>query len=276
MNRSSRREEALTFLSKKLEPPYVGCCGLRWRFAWACWLLALFVASFGASAETDGGDPFQQGVQAYVAGSYEQAATLFGEAARAGVSLGTLHNLGNAEWQSGHAGSAILAWERACWLNPFYRNSRTNLRFGRKAAQLDTPDLAWYEVCSTWLPAGWWDWISCLSFWVAVGFVTLPTALRWRKADWHQAVAAAGFAVFLLTVPALVGVETRSKIGIVQQKDTLLRLTPTSEAQVITKLPAGETVRFERRRGNYLFVRTLVTAGWVERGDVGLIAALAK
>jgi hypothetical protein len=234
------------------------------------------VAQNFVAAATTSADPFQQGVQAYVAGSYEQAATSFGETVRAGVSSGTLHNLGNAEWQCGHAGPAILAWERACWLNPFDRNTRTNLRFGRKAAQLDTPDLAWYEVCSTWLPASWWDWISCLSFWVAVGFVTLPTAFRWRKADWHQAVAAAGFAVFLLTVPALVGVETRSKIGIVQQKDTLLRLTPTGEAQIITKLPAGETARFERRRGNYLFVRTMVTAGWVDKGEIGLIAGPLK
>ncbi len=245
----------------------VRCC-----FFVCFWLSVICFAPSFAMAATAGSAAFQQGAQAYADGKFEQSASLFGEAARAMPSPGTLHNLGDAEWQCGHVGPAVLAWERAHWLNPLDRNTRTNLRFGRKAAQLDAPDLAWYEVCSAWLPAGWWDWIACLSFWLALGLVTLPGALRWRKADWHQAVAAAGFAIFLLTLPALVGVETRSKLGIVLQKDTPLRLTPTNDAQVIAKLPAGETARFERKRGHYLFIRTVITAGWVEQGELGLIA----
>ena len=91
----------------------------------------------------------------------------------------------------------------------------------------------------------------------------MPTK-RWRKADWHQGVAAAGFAIFLLTIPALAGVHTRSKLGIVLGKDTPLRLTPTYEAQVLTKMPAGESARVERERGDYVFIRTSAAAGWVE------------
>jgi hypothetical protein len=238
----------------------------------------LFAAVLGPSCPAASGavgDLFQQASQAYASGDYEQAAAMFGDAAAASQAPGTLHNLGNAQWQCGRTGPAVLSWERAQWLDPFNRGTRMNLRFARKAAQLDSPDLAWYEVCSAWLPADLWAWIACLSFWLAVALVTVPAALRWRRADWHQAVAAAGFAVFLLTLPALAGVHSRSKLGVVLGKQTPLRLTPTAHGQSLTKLPGGEIARLERERGQYVFIRTLTAAGWVERGEFGLIAAAA-
>ncbi len=215
---------------------------------------------------------FQQGAASYATNGFEPAAELFQKAALASPAPGTLHNLGDAEWQSGHPGPAILAWERAQWLNPFKRDTRNNLRFARKARQLDALELAWYEICSTWLPVSAWGWIACVSFWLAVGMIMLPGILRWRKADWHQGIAAAGFAIFLLTLPALAGVHTRSKLGVVLPQETPLRLTPTGEAQIATRLPAGEIARFERERGAYIFIRTGSAAGWVERAQFGLVS----
>ena len=216
---------------------------------------------------------FQQGSQAYITGGFPQAAASFREAVAAAPSAGGFHNLGNAEWQCSRPGPAILAWERAQWLNPFSANTRANLRYARKAVRLDTSDLAWYEVCSTWLPVNAWAWLASLSLWLAVAMVALPGILRWRKADWHQALAAAGFAVFLLTLPALLGVHTRAKLGILLPKETPVRLTPTQDAQILSKLPAGETARLEHERGSYVFIRAAGAAGWVERSQFGLIAA---
>jgi hypothetical protein len=234
-------------------------------------VVALAAQSFPASAAS-GDDAFQQGLERYNTGGYEQAAVFFREAAAAAPAAGTLHNLGNAEWQSGHAGPAMLAWERAGWLDPFNRNTRANLRYGRKAALLDPPELAWYEICSTWLPVNAWAWIACLSFWLAVALMMLPGIFRWRRADWHQGLAAAGFAVFLVTLPALAGTYTRSKLGIILAKDAPLKLTPTTEAQVLARLPGGEAARLEQERGAYVYIRTGNAAGWIERGQFGLIA----
>jgi len=235
-------------------------------------LFAFFISAYWLAA-SPATELFRQGSEAYIAGGFEQSATLFREAVAARPAPGTLHNLGNAEWQCGRTGPAIFAWERAQWLDPFNPNTRANLRLARKAAQLEAPDLLWYEICSTWLPVNAWSWLASLSFWLAVAMVMLPGILRWRKADWHQGVAAAGFAVFLLTIPALAGVQTRSKIGVVLTKETPLRLTPTSEAQILTRLPAGESARLERERGQYVFIRTSAAAGWIERAQLGLIAA---
>jgi tetratricopeptide (TPR) repeat protein len=230
----------------------------------------LFTTVAGAApAET----LFRYAKNAYSTGDYSRAAGAFAQAAALQPAGGTLQDLGNAEWELGHAGTAILAWEQALWLDPFNNLARANLRFGRRTAQLETPELTWYEVVSSWLPANWWAWVAGLSLWVAVGISVVPGILRWRKAPWHQAAAAFGLAIFLLSVPAHVGVSTRSRLGFVVFKDAPLRLTPTTEAQFITRLAAGEPARLERERGAYLLVRTSHATGWIQRNEFQLICS---
>jgi tetratricopeptide (TPR) repeat protein len=216
---------------------------------------------------------FEAGREAYGAGNYVQAAQAFRDSAKVQPASGTLQNLGNAEWQRGRTGNAILAWEQALWVNPFDPHARNNLRFARETTQLEALELAWYEVGSAWLPARAWAWIAAGSLWLVVATLTLPTVLRWRKSPWQQAVAALGLAVFLLSIPAHAGVLTRSRIGFVLEKDTQLRLTPTAEGEAVARLAAGEPGRQMRARGNYLFIRTNRAAGWVERDQFGLVCS---
>ncbi|MBN2506906.1 MAG: hypothetical protein JXQ71_09450 [Verrucomicrobia bacterium] len=225
-----------------------------------------------AGAPASFSELFDQGTRSYLAAGYKQAAELFRQAAALQPASGVFHNLGNAEYMAGRVGPAILAWERAHWLAPYFDNTRANLRFARKKAQLDEPGLAWYEICSTWLPPNAWPWIAGVSLWLAVGMVMLPGIFHWPKSDWHQGLAAAGFAVFLLTLPALGGVISRSELGVVLEKETRLRLTPTQDAQTLTRLPAGEIGRVERRRGHYYYVRLASdAAGWVDAARFSLI-----
>ncbi len=232
--------------------------------------LLLLTLSFAANAATSD-SAFIAGSDAYTAGDFERAAEAFRQSATLQPASGTLQNLGLAEWQRGKTGYAIVAWEQALWLDPFSQSTRANLRFARKAAQLEAPELSWDEVVSSWLPVNWWAWIAGLSLWLAVGMGTLPGVLRLSKAGWHQALAAFGVMLFLLSVPAHLGVYTRSRMGFVLQKETQLRLTPTAEAQALTQLAAGEPARLVRARGNYLLVRTSRASGWIERAQFGLI-----
>ena len=215
---------------------------------------------------------FRQGTNAYAKGDFEQAALCFRSVANATSSAGAWHNLGNSEWQSGHPGPAILAWERGRWLDPFDSGTRENLRFARKARQLDSPELTWYETAATWLPADAWPWIASLSFWTALSLLMLPGIFGCRKAGWHQGIAASCFAIFLLTLPAIFGVQTLSRIGVLLPEATPLRLTPTSEAQVLGKLPPGETVRLQRSHGDFVYIRTDSGAGWIRRSELSMIA----
>lgn len=234
----------------------------------------LFLSSLLAlpSLATTPDPPFLAGSQAYHAGEYAQAAQQFRDSATLQPSSGTLQNLGLAEWQRGSNGPAILAWEQSLCLDPFNKATRMNLRFARKTAQLEAPDLVWYEVLSTWLPINWWAWIATVTFWLTIAMALLPGILRRRRAAWHQAVAALALMLFLLTLPALLGVHTRARLGFVLQKDTPLRLTPTEDAQPVTRLAAGEPARCQKSRGNYILLRTNRGLGWVERAQFGLIA----
>ena len=234
------------------------------------WILVLGPWSFSTFAAQSTG-LFQDAAQAYKNHNYIRAAKLFRQSASQQPAAGTLQNLGNAEWQRGLAGPAILAWEQALWLDPRSDEARSDLVFGRKNAQVETPEMAWYEVVSTWLPPNWWAWIAGISFWTAVGMAILPGILRRRKAAWHQAVAAFGVMIFLLSLPAHAGVYTRSRIGFVLEKNTPLRLTPTTDSQMVTHLAAGEPVRCESTRGKYVLVHNSRTRGWLERGQCGLI-----
>jgi hypothetical protein len=214
---------------------------------------------------------FKTGVEAYRGEKYIAAAENFHLAAAIQPSSGTLQNAGNAEWKCGRTGLAILAWEQAVWVDPFNAGARMNLQFARKSAQLEGPDLPWYEVISGWLPANWWAWIAGISLWTSIGLITLPTAFRWRKATWQQALAALAIMVFLLAIPAHVGVTTRAHLGFVLSRNTELRLTATEEGQVVARLAEGEPGRFERVRGHFVLVQTQRGRGWIERERFGFI-----
>ena len=233
----------------------------------------LLLISFASLGSLRGATPealFRAGADAYHAGDSRAAVAAYRQSVVMRPSSGSLQNLGNAEWQCGSVGPAILAWEQVLWLDPFNSAAHQNLRFARKAAQIESPELAWYEVVSTWLPVNWWAWIAGGSLWLAVGMALLPGILRMPKRTWHQAVAACGLMIFLLSVPALAGVQTRSRLGFVLTKETPLRLTPTEEAQTVTRLSAGEPARWLRSRGKYVLVRTNRTTGWVEKAQFGL------
>lgn len=231
---------------------------------------ALLICRNDAGANS-GTNFFKLGTAAYEQKDFPHATKMFATSAASEPAAGTFQNLGNAEWQDGRTAEAILAWERAACLKPFDRNAENNLKFARESAQLEAPELTWCEIAASWLPANVWAWLACGSFWLAVATMMLPGVLRWRRSATQQAIVALCLGVFLLTLPANYGSWTRSQIGFVLKRETPLRLTPTAEAEAVTKLAAGEPGRVLRERGNYLLIRTRRTTGWVERDDFALI-----
>jgi hypothetical protein len=116
-----------------------------------------------------------------------------------------------------------------------------------------------------------WAWLAGASFWFAVAAAMLPTVFRWRRRGWQQACAALGLATFLMCIPAMIGVNSRARIGFVLEASTPIRLTPTRDAQTVTTLNAGEPARIERTRGNYFLIHTTFGRGWVERTQFGRV-----
>jgi len=235
---------------------------------WALFLAVLVCTAASSGPATN--DFFGQGVAAYRAGQLPEAAEWFERAQTQQPAAGMLDDLGITEWQRGHAGAAILAWERARWIDPFDARARLNLEFARQVTQLDEPRLNWYESASTWLPAGAWLWMAGVSLWLVTGAWVLPRVFR-RRTAWHETMAAVGFCLLLFSLTANLGVVTRTQIGFVVSKDAPLLLTPTPDGEVISTLTEGEPARKLRSRGHYLLVRTGFGAGWIRDSQLGLI-----
>jgi tetratricopeptide (TPR) repeat protein len=244
--------------------------GLR-RSSGAVLVALVCLVSSGRAAASD--DFFAQGVAACRAGQYPEAAAAFASAAQRQPASGTLDNLGIAEWQRGHAGAAILAWERARWIDPFDSRAKANLHFARQVTQLDEPQLKWFEAASVWLPPAAWVWLAGAGLWLAAGALILPGVFRRRKSGWHQMLAALGFCVFLFSLTANLGVVSRAQIGFVVKKDAPLLLTPTRDGEVISTLTDGEPARTLRTRGNYFLIRTGYATGWIDRSQFALVCA---
>jgi tetratricopeptide (TPR) repeat protein len=235
-------------------------------FALLAALAWLVPANCGHAATND---LFAQGLELSQAGRFPEAAADFQDLAQTQPAAGTLVNLGLAEWQCGHAGAAILAWEQARWINPFDARAAANLRFAREVAQVDEPPLKWYEAVSTWLPPNVWAWLGALMLWIAVGLLLLPGILFRRKAGWHQLLAALAFGLFLVCLTADIGVASRTQIGIVLRKNAPLQLTPTQDGEVISTLAAGEPARRLRAHGRFVYVRAATGAGWLDQSALG-------
>jgi len=236
-----------------------------------CFLIVLAFACMAGIGRASTNDSFAQGVELNYAGRFNEAASAFEKIIERQPSAGALVNLGLAEWQSGHAGAAIRAWEQAQWIDPFDDRAEMNLRFARQVAQVDAPELRWFERASTWLPPDAWVWIAGASLWLAVGALILPRVFRRKKSGTQQTLAALGFCVFICALTANVGVVSRTEIGFVLKKNAVLLLTPTHEGEIISTLNAGEPVRVLRRRADFYFVRTGIASGWLERRQLGLV-----
>jgi hypothetical protein len=216
-------------------------------------------------------DLFKEGVTAYNDNDFSRATEVFSQLSTNMPSAGVWRNLGSAHWKQNDIAAAVLAWERATWMDPFDAAIANNLKFARNAAQLEAPELTWYEIASTWLPLNWWAMLATISLWLAVGGMLWPVVLRRRKSATQQAVVALGLGIFLLSLPANFGAATRTKIGFVLQRDTPLRLTPTLEGEPITRLAAGDPARVVRVRGDYLLVQTRRTRGWLRHDEFEFI-----
>ncbi len=270
-NKGCVRTEASSRFACRRSPRRWSLAGLGGCSGWLSSMmsLALVLSLNISSAATN--EVFKQGILLNDAGKFPEAAAVFRKEIQAQPSAGALVNLGLAEWQSGHAGAAILAWERAGWVDPFDERARKNLAFARQVAQVDAPELRWFETASMWLPPNAWVWLAGGGLWLGLGAVVLPRVCRWRKSGAQQTLAALGFCLFIAAMTANFGVVTRTNFGVVLKKNAPLLLTPTQEGEIISTLSAGESARVTRRRGNFLFIRTTMGSGWVARENFGFL-----
>jgi len=177
-------------------------------------LLTLAAQTVPAGNLTPAEQQFQAGLVAYQAGDFSLAAESFRAAVGERPAAGVYQDLGDAEWQQGRVGPAIVAWEQALWLSPQNAAAENNLKYARTLGQIDAPELTWYEVISTWLPSGWWALLTAFSLWLVADLLARPGITRRRRTGWPAVAQPRTVAEALLapgeTAPARVAGRSRA------------------------------------------------------------------
>lgn len=240
------------------------------------WWLLLALSAFPLAVRAAGTNEFATALTNYQAGHYELATQAWAADLARHPSAEAWLNYGLAAWQAGRPGVAVLAWERARWINPYDTASTVALRFAEGQGMAYPIHLTWTESFSLWLPADAWGWLAGASFWLVVILVVVPRVGHWTRRTGRAVAVALLAGIFLLTLPGLQGVHSRSRLAVVLTPEVALRQTPTATAQTLERLAAGDLVRAEKWHGDYCLVRTANDAsGWVSRRQIQFIADLA-
>jgi tetratricopeptide (TPR) repeat protein len=136
-------------------------------------LLVISLISFFSSLSTHAATKAEAD-SAYAQGHYQQAAKLYEELLKKGVSVDLYYNLGNAYYRMDEMPRAVLNYERALMLSPGDRDVRFNLQMARsKTIDKITPEsemffVTWYHSLVNF---------SSVDGWARLALITLALAI---------------------------------------------------------------------------------------------------
>ena len=231
-------------------------------------VIALFLSIISAIAQEDGTSMVKKGASAYKSGDFEAAAEAYIDALeQKGPNASLLYNLGNARYQAGRYGQAILDYERALILDPRASDIRTNLEVARKATTAfeEKSELAVWEKPLHWLSLNEW----LLACGISVGLLAVVSLLRAflsgrRGQVYFRWATVISLLVLAIGVSALILRKGELDRAIVLRPGTEVRLSPFATADVVATLKEGHGVQIEKEHGGFY----LFSKGWVSKEDV--------
>ena len=244
--------------------------------------IILLIAPMAASAEET--SLWDQAVQAYTEGRYEDSETLFDSLAEAGCDDAVLwYNLGNASFKAGQTGKAVLCYERALRRNPSDRDIRYNLDFARASTRDEitpVPEFVlrtWARKVSYIFTSGTWAVLSIVLFAAALALLLLFLLGRRvvvRRAGFFSAIAALVlFAHSLGFSLSLRRDALRTDEAIVMKAVSSVRSSPSEDsAKDLFILHEGTKVRILEKVSGYDNISLADgRQGWILDSDLEII-----
>ncbi len=209
-------------------------------------------------------DAFVRANTAFVSGKYAEAAREDASLiSRDCVSAAIFYNLANACLKDGKIGPAILNYERALWLAPGDAEIRANLRLARRQAGLFDAAPSGWRALTGMLGLDAWTRLAAGSVLLTV----LAALARAFKLDAKWSLRPWIVLFFLATVVFSVFAAARAldlDRAVIVDPDALLRVAPLEGSPSIFNLSAGSTVRVQKSRADFFYVRTDDgKTGWV-------------
>lgn len=238
------------------------------------WLTLCLIAALPclATAEQPQLDQlFVDANHAYETGDYPGAVAIYDSILEDDMSAAALYNLGNAYYQLGEYGKAILAYARALVLDADNPDTLANLALAQEAAQMEGPERVWSENYAQSLNVNAWTWMAVIGFWGTLALILLPPLYGWRS-PWRALLLAICIIALGAGGIGLYGYHQLSKEGIVLANDSPLQLAPTTNSPASTFLQAGATADVQRVHGGYAYIETPGgDKGWISLDLFGKI-----
>jgi hypothetical protein len=246
--------------------------------------LAVAVNLLSPSAGADV-DAVSAANQLYAVGHYGEAGKIYEQLIAQGVQDSVVFfNLGNAYYQQGHLGHAILNYERAARLAPRDGDIRANLELARAQAVDLFPEAAAGPINSVASATSNWLTLNetavlALGLWFVFGFLLLA----WRQLQPGLAHTGVKYAMVVTAVVlVLTGVALGSRLyaehtdsnGIVVTETVALSNGPQEGRATDFSLHSGTRVKISDTSGDWVRLEVPGDAleGWIPRETVEMIA----
>ncbi|CAH0999800.1 hypothetical protein LEM8419_01100 [Neolewinella maritima] len=231
-----------------------------------CVLLLCY--SLSLTAQDSSGYTIAEASRELAAGDYAHASEILDSLERKdGLSATAYLGLGNAYFEVGKTGRAILAYERGLRLRPGHRALRNNLKYVREEAGLTTPVLPeffllrWWRAVGAFLGSTVAYIVAACCWWIAV-VGGVYWYLRRRTMAEKRRFVLLPLAVTFLVLAVVLYALGQSRYEYLNSTDeavlltagAALRVSPTEAASVEDELPAGSHLSITDRVGKYVKV----------------------
>lgn len=244
-------------------------------------LLALPTTHVAVDPIAEAPTMFVEANNAFNAGEYAQAATLYQTLVQHGHDSGWLHfDLGNAYLRDHRLGQAIASYRRAQLHLPRAQDVRANLAFARQQAK---DAIAPIEVAPIWQTLFFWHYglsyheLTYITLGINAAFWLCLVAQRWRRdseaARWL--VGLLGISLVLVGASLAYRSVVRVEMLVVAQPEIEVHSGTSRDTVVRFKLHDGAEARFLDGQGGWVRIELSDgKGGWVEAGDVARITLM--
>jgi tetratricopeptide (TPR) repeat protein len=226
---------------------------------------------------------FRAGNEAYQNKEYDEASQTYEIIRKNGlISVALYYNLGNAYYQQGKLGPAILNYERALKLAPNDKQVANNLDVARQDLKDIQVGIEKSNVIASWMSlqhlqsSKGWSWLGIVFIWFGVAGIVLwllGPSRRLKKVGFLSGIALLIFSLlpFLLAY-GRAQEEYHSMEAIIMVEETMLKAAPENESKAIQTLHEGSKVKVIDAIGEWHKVQLNdTTEGWLLMSDTEFI-----